>query len=239
MKSQLLHFSSSLLPFPHHTFVFSPSFPSLPPALNMEELICSFCRQHPFLFIFLLVFFSPLTRSCSPPLSGRAVLSGPSRAVGLSGVMDDYQPSAVFHYAPGRFTGSLTTRHENQSLSHSSLPSSNHACLAPSISLPLFQHLLRYQKKKKKSFHNGAMCAKQHWNSCLDRGKQLLLLRVIVDVSEGNNVLRVIRLVFDSLSHLSSSSSSPLLPAPSQSRNTWTSIHVSLAGSNYGIVKRC
>lgn len=29
-------------------------------ALNMEELICTFCRQHPFLFIFLLV---------SPPLS--------------------------------------------------------------------------------------------------------------------------------------------------------------------------
>lgn len=78
-------------------------------ALNMEELICTFCRRHPFLFIFLLV---------SPPLllSDRAVLSGSFRALGLSRVMDDYQPSAVFHYAPGRFTGSLTTRHENQSL---------------------------------------------------------------------------------------------------------------------------
>lgn len=67
----------------------------------------------------------PIYLSSSPPppppplsllLSDRAVLSGSSRAVGLSRVMDDYQPSAVFHYAPGRFTGSLTTRHENQSL---------------------------------------------------------------------------------------------------------------------------
>lgn len=85
------------------------------PALNREELICTFCRQHPFLFIFLL---APPTPPIPPPLllSDRAVLSGSSRAVGLSRVMDDYQPSAVFHYAPGRFTGSLTTRHENQSL---------------------------------------------------------------------------------------------------------------------------
>ena len=30
--------------------------------------------------------------------------------------MDEYQASAVFHYAPGRYTGVLTTRHENQSL---------------------------------------------------------------------------------------------------------------------------
>ena len=193
----------------------------------MEKLICSSCRQHPFLFIFLLA---------PPSLSGRAVLSGLSRAVGLSGVMDDYQPSAVFHYAPGRFTGSLTTRHENQSLFLilPSLPPSMPATLLPSHSLNF-----NISSVTKKSFHNGEMGAKQHWNSCLDRGNQLLLLRVIVNVSEGNNVLRVIRLVFDSLSHPSSSSSSPLLPAPLQTCNTWASIHVPLAGGNYGIGKRC
>lgn len=112
------------------TFIFSPSFSTSPSALNMEELICSFCKQHLILFIFLLVF-------PSPSLSGRAVLSGPSRAAGLSGVMDDYQPSAVFHYAPGRFTGSLTTRHENQSLFLilPSLPPSMPASLLPSHTL--------------------------------------------------------------------------------------------------------
>lgn len=70
-------------------------------------------------------------------LSDKTVLSGSSRALGLSGVMDDYQPSAVFHYAPGRFTGSLTTRHENQSLCLilPSLPPSMPASLLQSCSL--------------------------------------------------------------------------------------------------------
>lgn len=75
-----------------------------------------------------------------PPLepfrSGGAALSGSSRAAGLSGVMDDYQPSAVFHYAPGRFTGSLTTRHENQSLLL--IPAS---LSPPSVPSPLLQSL--------------------------------------------------------------------------------------------------
>lgn len=148
--------------------------------------------------------------------------------------MDDYQPSAVFHYAPGRFTGSLTTRHENQSLFFilPSLPPSMPASLLLSHSL-----YFNISSITKKSFHNGEMCAKQHWNLCVDRGKQLLLLQVIVDVSEGNSILRVIRLVFDSLS--CPSSSSPLLPAPSQACNTWTSIHVLLAGGNYRIEERC
>lgn len=114
-------------------FVFSPSCYSSPSALNVEELICSFCRQHLFLFIFLLVFFLPFSLF----LSDKTVLSGSSRALGLSGVMDDYQPSAVFHYAPGRFTGSLTTRHENQSLCLilPSLPPSMPASLLQSCSL--------------------------------------------------------------------------------------------------------
>lgn len=53
-------------PLSLHTFVFSPSSSLSPFALNMEELICSFCRQHLFLFIFLLVFF-PLSVSLFPP----------------------------------------------------------------------------------------------------------------------------------------------------------------------------
>lgn len=216
------------------TFVVSPSLSPSLCALNMEELICSFCRQHLFSIYLSTCVFS---LSLSPPLSGRAVLSGPSRAAGLSGVMDDYQPSAVFHYAPGRFTGSLTTRHENQSLFLilPSLPPSKPASLLPSRSSISTSPLLQ----KKKSFHNVEMCAKQHWNLCVDRGKQLLLLRITVDVSEGRSILRVIRLVFDRLSCPSLSSSSPLLPAPSQTSNTWASIHVPLAGGNYNIGKRC
>lgn len=134
------------------------------PCISFPPHICLLTFSFPFpscfkhgrvnLLILQAASLSIYLSSCPPPpnpsplLSGRAVLSGSSRAVGLSGVMDDYQPSAVFHYAPGRFTGSLTTRHENQSLlSHSSLPSSIHAILTPSISLPLFQHLLHCQKK--------------------------------------------------------------------------------------------
>lgn len=167
------------------TFVFSP-LPPTPRALNMEELICSFCRQH--LFSIYLSICCPPPPFLSPPLSGRAVLSGPSRAVGLSGVMDDYQPSAVFHFAPGRFTGSLTTRHENQSLFLilPSLPPSMPASLLPSHSSISIPPLLQ------KSFHNVEMCGKQHWHLCVDRGKRLLLLRIIVGVSERCSTLRVI-----------------------------------------------
>lgn len=50
--SPLLYFTSLF------TFIFPPYFSYLPSALNMEELICSFCSQHLILFIFPLVFFS-------------------------------------------------------------------------------------------------------------------------------------------------------------------------------------
>lgn len=53
------------------------------------------------------------------------------------------------------------------SLSHSSLPSSIHAALAPSILLPEFLHLLCYPK----NFYNREMCAEQYWNLCVDTGK--------------------------------------------------------------------
>lgn len=119
------------------------------------------------------------------------------------------------------------------SLSHSSLPSSIHACLAPSTSLSLFQHLLRYQK----TAFIMERCVQN--NIEIRVWTEGSLLRVIVDMSEGNSVLRVIRLVFDSLSCPSSSSSSPLLPAPSQACNTQASIYVSHAGGNYSIAERC
>lgn len=218
-KSQLLHFSPFLLPFPQDIYLLTFFFHF------------AFCFKHGRVNLLILqaASHSIYLSSCVSPLSlsGRAVLSGPSRAAGLSGVMDDYQPSAVFHYAPGRFTGSLTTRHENQSLFLilPSLPPSMPASLLPS-------HTLRFNissvtKNKKKIFRNGEMCAKQHRNLCADTGKRLLLLRVIVDVSEGNSMFRMIRSVFDSLSCPSSSSSSPLLPAPSQTYSTYIHPHSS------------
>lgn len=106
---------SCLVSSPQHICL-SPSspLPSLLSILFNHGRVNLLILQAASLSIYLssCVFFP----SCSRSLRGRAVLSGPSRAVGLSRVMDDYQPSAVFHCAPGRFTGSLTTRHENQSL---------------------------------------------------------------------------------------------------------------------------
>lgn len=200
------------------TSIFSPSFSTSPSALNMEELICSFCKQHLILFIFLLVFFPPLSLR-----QGCAV-----RPFQSSGVVRSDGWLSTFCCLPLR-SWEIYRLADYQawkpiSLSHSSLPSSIHACLAPSVSHPAFQHLVRYPKK---IFGNGEMCAKQHRNLCADAGKRLLLLRVIVDVSEGNSMFRMIRLVFDSLSCPSSSSSSPLLPAPSRTYNTYIHPHSS------------
>lgn len=123
-----------------------PSFP-LPPHICLLTflLLFPFCFKHGRVNLLILqaASLSIYLSSCFfPPLSlflsDRTVLSGSSRALGLSRVMDDYQPSAVFHYAPGRFTGSLTTRHENQSLClilPSSLPPSTPASLLQSCSL--------------------------------------------------------------------------------------------------------
>lgn len=202
------------------TFIFSPSFSTSPSALNMEELICSFCKQHLILFIFLLVF---------PPLSLRQGCA--VRPFQSSGVVRSDGWLSTFCCLPLR-SWEIYRLADYQawkpiSLSHSSLPSSIHACLAPSVSHPPFQHLVRYKKNKKKFFRNGEMCAKQHRNLCADTGKRLLLLRVIVDVSEGNSMFRMIRSVFDSLSCPSSSSSSPLLPAPSQTYSTYIHPHSS------------
>lgn len=142
-KSQLLHFSPFLLPFPQDIYLLTFFFHF------------AFCFKHGRVNLLILqaASHSIYLSSCVSPLSlsGRAVLSGPSRAAGLSGVMDDYQPSAVFHYAPGRFTGSLTTRHENQSLFLilPSLPPSTPASLLPSHTLHF--NISSVTKKQKKN----------------------------------------------------------------------------------------
>lgn len=191
----------------------------------MEELICSFCRQHLFLFIFLLVRPPSQAGLCCQALPEQWGCQEWWMTINLllssTTLLGDLQA----RWLPGMKTN----------LSFSFFPPFLHPCLPRSFHLtPLYFNISSITKK---SFHNGEMCAKQHWNSCVDRGKQLLLLRVIVDVSEGNSIVRVIRPIFDSLS--CPSSSSPLLPAPSQACNTWTFIRVPLAGGNYNIEERC
>ena len=147
-NSQLLHFAPSLS---LHPFVFSPSLSPSPSALNMEELICSFCRQHLFLFIFLHVFFSPSLLSLSLSLSLCLRQGCAVRPFQSSGVVRSDGWLSTFCCLPLR-SWEIYRLADYQawkpiSLSHSSLPSSIHACLTLSISLPRFQHLRRYQKK--------------------------------------------------------------------------------------------
>lgn len=130
-------------------------------ALNMEELICTFCRQHPFLFIFLLV--SPLSPSFRQGCAVRLFQS--------AGVVTSDGWLSTFCCLPLR-SWEIYRLADYQawkpiSLSHSSLPSSIHAALAPSILLPEFLHLLCYPK----NFYNREMCAEQYWNLCVDTGK--------------------------------------------------------------------
>lgn len=222
-KSQLQHFSSSILLFPPPNSHRQPSSP-LQSYLNMLKLNCSFCSKRFILFIVLLV--SPSTPPPHTPLlfrQGCAV-----RPFQSAGVVRSDGWLSTFCCLP--LSSWEIYRHADYqawkpiSLSHSFLPSSIHTCLAPSISLPQFQHHLRY-KKKPQNFHNREMCAKQHWNLSVDRGKRLLLLRVIVDVSGGNSMFIMLRLVFESLS--SPSLSSTLLPAPSKNCNTYIHPHSS------------
>lgn len=60
------------------------------------------------------------------------------------------------------------------SLSHSSLPPYLHPCLAPSIPLPLFQHLLHYQKlafKMERCVQNNTeICVWTGWSYCFTSG---------------------------------------------------------------------
>jgi len=134
-------------------------------------------------------YLSPLSLSLSLSLSlGVCCQALPEQWGCQEWWMDDDQPSAVFHSAPGRFTGPLTNRHENQSL-FLILP-----FLPPSMPgslLPSHSRYFNISSVTERSSHNGEMCAKQHWNLCVDRGKLLLLRRDIVDVSEWNSVLRV------------------------------------------------
>ncbi len=78
----------------------------------------------------ILLYKKTLCCSLSHSLGVFRQVSG-DREVELSKVMDDYQPSALPLFSPGRFTELLTTRHENQSLS-------------PFLSFPIsHQHSLR------------------------------------------------------------------------------------------------
>lgn len=229
-SSQLLHFYSSPFSLFLCTFVSTPSLPTLPSALNIEESICSFCRHHLFSIYLSSCVFS---LSFSPSLrQGYAVRPFQSTGVVRSdGWLSTFCCLALRSWEIYRLADYQAWK--PISLSHSSLASSIHTYLAPSISLFYFNIF----SVTKKSFHNREMCAKQHWNLCIDTGKQLLLLRVIVNVLEGWNNLRVTRLVFDRISYLSSSS--PQIPAPLQTSNTRASIHVPLTGGNYNIGKRC
>lgn len=202
------------------TFIFSPSFSTSPSALNMEELICSFCKQHLILFIFLLVFPTSLSQAglCCQALPEQRGCQEWWMTINLllssTTLLGDLQA----RWLPGMKTN----------LSFSFFPPFLHPCLPRSFRLtPSVSTSRPLQKNKKKIFRNGEMCAKQHRNLCADTGKRLLLLRVIVDVSEGNSMFRMIRSVFDSLSCPSSSSSSPLLPAPSQTYSTYIHPHSS------------
>lgn len=153
--------------------------------LSMSTFVSSPCCSHHFCFkhgrvnlhILQAASLPIYLSSCFPPsllLSDRAVLSGSFRALGLSRVMDDYQPSAVFHYAPGRFTGSLTTRHENQSL-FLILPS-HPPSMPPSLLQSRFQNFYISSVTQKTSIiercvqNNIEICVWTRGNNCSSRG---------------------------------------------------------------------
>lgn len=150
--------------------------------------------------------------------------------------MDDYQPSAVFHYAPGRFTGSLTTRHENQSLFLilPSLPPSMPASLLPS-------HTLRFNISSvtpKKSLvmercvlNNIEICVRTQASDCSSWGLLWMCQRGIA-CSEWYAWSLTAYLAH---LHLHLPHCFQLL----HELTTHTSIHILLAVSNYSIGERC
>lgn len=175
---------------PLHPFIFLLSFPNSLPALNMEELICSFYSQHLILFIFFLPFF-PLS-PYGPLLFLRQDCA--VRPFQSTGVVRSDGWLSTFCCLPLR-SWEIYRLADYQawkpiSLSHSFTPllTSMPASLLPSHSLNF--NIRSVIKKQKKNTHNREMCAKQHWNLCADRGKQLLPSKVIVEVSEGNSMFR-------------------------------------------------
>lgn len=136
------------------------------PSLNMEELICTFCRQHPFLFIFFLV--SPLS---APLRQGCAV-----RLFHSSGVVTSDGWLSTFCCLPLR-SWEIYRLADYQawkpiSLSHSCLPSSIHTSLAPSILLALFLHLLYFYTSimERCVQNNSEICVWTQGNNCSSRG---------------------------------------------------------------------
>ena len=143
--------SCSTSPLP--SSLVSPTFfsPILHSALSMVKLICSFWSKHFILFIFLLVPPPPPPPPPPPLLLRQGCAVRPFQSTGV--VRSDGWLS-TFCCLP--LSSWEIYRHADYqawkpiSLSHSFLPSSIHACLAPSISLPQFQHHLSYKKRKKK-----------------------------------------------------------------------------------------
>lgn len=104
----------------------------------MEELICTFCRQHAFLFIFLLVspLSAPLKQGCAVSLfqSGGVVTSDGWLSTFCCLPLRSWEIYRLADYQAWKPI----------SLSHSCLPSSIHTSLGPSILLSLFLHLLYF-----------------------------------------------------------------------------------------------
>lgn len=130
--SPLLYFTSLF------TFIFPPSFSHLPSALNMEELICSFCSQHLILFIFPLVFFFIFSLLSIPPPPSSFRQGCAVRPFQSTGVVRSDGWLSTFCCLPLR-SWEIYRLADYQawkpiSLSHSSHPSSIHACLTSSIS---------------------------------------------------------------------------------------------------------
>lgn len=156
-----------------HICLFTFFSPPLPPALNVEELIFTFCRQHPFLFIFLPM-RPPHPTPPTLQLSGRDV-----RPFQSSGVVRSDGWRSTFCCLPlcSWEIYRLADYQAWKPISFSFLPPFLHLRLPRSFHLfPLYFNIFSVTKK---SFHNREMCAKQHWNLHADSWKQIFLWRVV------------------------------------------------------------
>lgn len=213
------------------TFIFSPSFSTSPSALNMEELICSFCKQHLILFIFLLVFPPSLSQAglCCQALPEQRGCQEWWMTINLllssTTLLGDLQA----RWLPGMKTN----------LSFSFFPPFLHPCLPRSFRLtPSVSTSRPLQKTKKKSFvmercalNNIEICVRTQASDCFSWGLLWMCQRGIA-CSEW-----YARSLTAYLAHLHLH-----LPHCFQllhKLTAHTSIHILLAVSNYSIGERC
>lgn len=128
-----------------HICLFTFFSPPLPPALNVEELIFTFCRQHPFLFIFL-----PMRPPPPHPTHSPTFRQG-CQALPEQWGCQEWWMTINLLLSPTMLLGDLQARwlpgmKTNLFLILTSLPPSTPASLLPSFP-PLFQYLLSYQKE--------------------------------------------------------------------------------------------